>query len=213
MKKKFITLSAAIVLTLAGCSSSAAQAAAPTKQTVARLVAPTMQKVVAAKGTLWNVLQLIYEPGNTMLERDMLQKQKMISNNAKILSAVQKVKRYAGKTWYVFSGNTPQGWDCSGLVMWTYQQLGVTLEHRASKQARMGHSVSQKDALPGDVVAFYYPGYNSAYHVGIYLGNGMMIDAPRPGVRTTIEPVNASRLGGSVYKFVRILPRMQQPTA
>jgi cell wall-associated NlpC family hydrolase len=209
MKKKFITLSAAIVLTLAGCSASAAQAV-PHPQAVPSLrVTPV--KVATQNITLWNVLTA-QKAAQTMLERDYLLQQKMISNNQKILAAVKKVRHYAGKTWYVFSGNTPQGWDCSGLVMWTYKQLGVNLEHRASKQARTGHRVSQKDALPGDVVAFYYPGYYSAYHVGIYLGNGMMIDAPRPGVRTTIEPVNAMRLGGSLYKFVRIVPRLQQKT-
>ena len=208
-KNKFIPLSAAIVLTLAGCSASAAQAANQPQAVPSLTAAP--EKAVVVENALWNAIK-VHEAAQTILEKQALRTKKMIDNDRKILAAVKKVKKYAGKTWYVFSGSTPSGWDCSGLVRWTYQQLGVTLEHRASVQARTGTRVTAKEALPGDVVAFYYPGSSSAYHVGIYLGNGKMIDAPRKGTLTTIEPVNAMRLGNSKVKYIRILPRLQQPT-
>lgn len=118
-------------------------------------------------------------------------------------SMVARLKNTVGKTWYVFSGSTPSGWDCSGLVMWSYEQLGIELEHRASKQGNAG--VSTNDPIPGDIVVFKYKGYESAYHVGIYIGNGKMIHAPRKNEVTRIESV--SQFGGnySTISYRRIL--------
>jgi cell wall-associated NlpC family hydrolase len=118
---------------------------------------------------------------------DFLHEVSLMANGQKIDDVVAKLRKTVGKTWYVFSGNTPSGWDCSGLTMWTYQQLGITLEHRASKQQNAGYQVSTPNI--GDIVVFTYKGYKSAYHVGIYIGNGKMIHAPEKGQRTRIESV------------------------
>ena len=119
---------------------------------------------------------------------DMMQTASLMNNGNRIDSVIKKLKKTVGKTWYVFSGNTPTGWDCSGLTMWTYEQLGVALEHRASKQQHAGYQV--KTPTVGDIVVFTYKGYSSAYHVGIYIGNGLMIHAPEKGQRTRIESVD-----------------------
>jgi cell wall-associated NlpC family hydrolase len=71
--------------------------------------------------------------------------------------------------------------------MWFYEQLGIKLEHRASKQAKAGTTV--KNPKPGDLVVFTYKGYNSAYHVGIYIGDGKMIHAPKHGHATRVEDI------------------------
>ena len=113
--------------------------------------------------------------------------QVMYENTVAVKSAVKKLNKYVGKTWYVFSGNTPAGWDCSGLTMWFYKQLNVQLEHRASKQQTAG--IATKNPKVGDLVVFKYKGYKSAYHVGIYVGNGKMVHAPKKGHRTIIESV------------------------
>jgi cell wall-associated NlpC family hydrolase len=120
----------------------------------------------------------------------------LIDNTKKIEKAISKLKTYVGKTWYAFSGNTHAGWDCSGLTMWTYEQIGITLEHRASLQAKAGIGV--KDPKIGDIVVFTYNGSNSAYHVGIYIGNGKMIHAPNKGEVTRIE--NISKFAGKSSK-------------
>lgn len=99
----------------------------------------------------------------------------MISNTSKLNKVISQLKGRVHKTWYVFSGDTPSGWDCSGLTMWAYEQLGVNLEHRASKQKYEGTIV--KTPKPGDIVAFTYKGSQSAYHVGIYLSPDEMIHA------------------------------------
>lgn len=113
--------------------------------------------------------------------------QVMYENTVAVKQAVKKLNKYVGKTWYVFSGSTPSGWDCSGMTMWFYNQLDFQLEHRASKQQSVG--VATKNPKMGDLVVFRYKGYKSAYHVGVYIGNGEMIHAPRKGQRTTVESV------------------------
>lgn len=114
-------------------------------------------------------------------------------NTLAINRAIKKLNKTVGKTWYVFSGATPQGWDCSGLTMWFYEQVGIQLEHRASKQQSAG--VAVKAPKVGDIVVFSYKGYKSAYHVGIYIGNGKMIHAPKHGHRTIIESIK--QFGGN----------------
>lgn len=111
----------------------------------------------------------------------------LFENTVAVKAAVKKLNKTVGKTWYVFSGSTPRGWDCSGLTMWFYEQLGIQLEHRASKQQSVG--VATKNPKPGDLVVFKYKGYKTAYHVGIYIGNGKMIHAPKHGHRTMVESV------------------------
>ncbi len=153
----------------------------------------------------------------TLLELDVLRYQKHLAyqerlrnNRIKLHKIVSgKLTKTAGKTWYVFSGATPAGWDCSGLVRWTYEQVGVELEHRADAQADSGKKV--KNPLPGDIVAFYHKGSDYSFHVGIYLGKGKMIHAYRKGTGTVIQPVKevVKENWGARVTYTRILP---QPT-
>lgn len=99
--------------------------------------------------------------------------------------AIDKALDRVGKTPYVFSGSTPQGWDCSGLVMWVYSHLGMSLEHSATKQMRDGYIV--KEPKFGDLVVFKRNGSKQAYHVGIYIEDGKMLHAGgRKGDRTEL---------------------------
>lgn len=78
---------------------------------------------------------------------------------------------------YLWGGATPSGFDCSGLVMYVFKQHGVTLPHYSRAQFAMGTPVAPAALLPGDVVFFGSP----VYHVGIYVGAGYFIQAPRTG--------------------------------
>lgn len=130
--------------------------------------------------------------------------QKILTDNTLAVNkAIKKLNKTVGKTWYVFSGATPRGWDCSGLTMWFYGQLGIELEHRASKQQSAG--VTVKTPKVGDLVVFKYIGHKSAYHVGVYIGNGKMIHAPKKGHRTIIESIKQFAGNYSSVSYRRII--------
>jgi cell wall-associated NlpC family hydrolase len=120
-------------------------------------------------------------------QAEVLHQIKLQENTDMVNAAIKKLQSHVGKTWYVFSGNTPAGWDCSGLTMWFYEQLGIELEHRATRQDNSGTATDSPK--PGDLVVFKYNSTKSAYHVGIYVGNGKMIHAPKHGHVTRIEDI------------------------
>ncbi len=97
-------------------------------------------------------------------------------------SALAVAKKYIG-TPYVYGGESPSGFDCSGFTMYVFAQIGVTIPRTASAQQSAVTPVS--DPQPGDLVFFGSP----AYHVGIYAGNGMMIDSPKPGKTVQVHKI------------------------
>ncbi len=74
---------------------------------------------------------------------------------------------------YVRGGESPRGFDCSGLVKYCFAQVGISLPHSSRMQYEYGRYVARSDLKPGDLVFFYNP----IHHVGIYIGNGRMINA------------------------------------
>ena len=93
---------------------------------------------------------------------------------------------------YTWGGAAPGGFDCSGLVMWAFQQAGVSLPHSSQALAHGGQPVSLSDLQPGDVLTFY----SDASHAGIYVGDGMMIHSSTYGVPVRVVPMNSS---GPIY--------------
>lgn len=90
---------------------------------------------------------------------------------------VKKAKSAIG-TPYVFGGSKPGGFDCSGLVKWAYNSVGVELPRTAREQSVVGEKVKDvKDMRAGDIVAFRHP--KRGYHTGIYVGNGKFVHSPR----------------------------------
>jgi cell wall-associated NlpC family hydrolase len=91
-------------------------------------------------------------------------------------AAISAARAQLGKP-YSWGGSGPNSFDCSGLTAWAWRAAGVGLPHNAAAQQGMGRSVSRGELQPGDLVFFGSP----AYHVGIYVGDGMMIHAPTTG--------------------------------
>ncbi len=91
-------------------------------------------------------------------------------------------KQYVG-TPYVYGGATPSGFDCSGFTMYVFGKAGISIPRTASAQQAAATPVSSPQ--PGDLVFFGSP----AYHVGIYLGGGMMIDSPKPGKTVQVRKI------------------------
>ncbi len=86
---------------------------------------------------------------------------------------------------YVWGGATPSGFDCSGLVMYVFAQLGVSLPHYAAAQYGLGTPVARDQLQPGDLVFF-----DGLGHVGIYIGGGQVIHAPHTGDVVKISPLS-----------------------
>jgi cell wall-associated NlpC family hydrolase len=95
---------------------------------------------------------------------------------------------------YVWGAAGPGQFDCSGLVVWAYAQEGIALPHYTGSLWNSGVHVARNDLEPGDLVFFF----SDISHVGIYVGNGLMIDAPNFGVPVHVEPVYWSAYVGAV---------------
>jgi cell wall-associated NlpC family hydrolase len=150
------------------------------------------------KDTVFAVETAIVKSSTIVKETpDIMERVRLDANAQKIEKMIRGLKKHVNKTWYVFSGSSPRGWDCSGLTVWAYGQMGIPLEHRASKQEGSGYKVLEPK--PGDLVVFKYNGQKTAYHVGVYIGDGMMIHSPRKGEVTRIESV--TQFGGKYSKI------------
>ncbi|MEY2915228.1 MAG: hypothetical protein RLZ69_1006 [Actinomycetota bacterium] len=106
-------------------------------------------------------------------------------DGAKILQVAAK---YVGSP-YVFGGENPSGFDCSGYVRFVFSQFGLDLPHSAIAQSRMGILIKPEDAQPGDLVVL-----NDLSHDGIYAGNGNFYHAPRPGDTVKLAPIFTDRV-------------------
>jgi peptidoglycan DL-endopeptidase CwlO len=96
---------------------------------------------------------------------------------------------------YVWGAAGPDSFDCSGLVLWAYAHVGISLAHFTGDQWNEGQHVSRSQLQPGDLV-FFFPDIS---HVGMYVGNGLMIDAPTFGQPVQIQPIFWSGYVGAVH--------------
>jgi cell wall-associated NlpC family hydrolase len=101
---------------------------------------------------------------------------------------------------YRWGGASPaSGFDCSGLVYWSYARLGVDLPHSSYALYGLGRSVPRSRMRPGDLLFFYGLG-----HVGIYIGRGRMVHAPHSGSRVQVVTLGSSSYGSRIVGVRRI---------
>ena len=87
---------------------------------------------------------------------------------------------------YVWAAAGPDAFDCSGLVVWAFEQAGVSLPHSSQALASGGQPVAQSQMQPGDVITYY----SDASHVGIYVGQGRIVHASTYGVPVAVVPMD-----------------------
>ncbi|MBD9703805.1 C40 family peptidase [Streptomyces caniscabiei] len=115
---------------------------------------------------------------------DMPEPSGAVAPNGRAAAAVAAARSALGKP-YVWGSTGPDGFDCSGLMVWSYGQAGVGLPRTSQAQRYAGAQVPLSEAQPGDLVT-YRP---DASHVGMYVGNGQVIHAPYPGAPVRYDPV------------------------
>ncbi|MEO7587312.1 MAG: NlpC/P60 family protein [Arachnia sp.] len=113
-------------------------------------------------------------------------------SSSRAQSAIAAATSKVGSS-YVWGTSGPSTFDCSGLTSYAYRQVGISLPRSSRAQFGMGTHVAKSDLQPGDLVFYYSP----VSHVGIYIGNGKIVDAanPRSGVRIT--SVNSMPFSGA----------------
>jgi peptidoglycan DL-endopeptidase CwlO len=108
------------------------------------------------------------------------------------VQAAEAAMKMLGKP-YRYGAEGPSSFDCSGLTSWAFQQVGVTLPRSSSQQARVGTPVSRDQLRPGDLVFFYKP----VSHVGIYVGDNKMINAPQTGDVVKYSDISSRPITGA----------------
>lgn len=103
-------------------------------------------------------------------------------------AAVREAQKYLGVP-YVWGGTTPAGFDCSGLVQYVYKNLGINLNRVSQDQYKQGTPLTREELMPGDLVFFEKNG--DVHHVGLYVGNGMMIHAPYTGATVCYQSIDS----------------------
>jgi len=97
---------------------------------------------------------------------------------------------------YVMGGTGPNAWDCSGLVQAAFKQVGVDLPRVSQDQSTSGTPVSLSNIQVGDIL--YWGSAGSAYHVGVYIGNGQYLDAANPSKGVVIQDLSGYPATGAV---------------
>jgi cell wall-associated NlpC family hydrolase len=116
--------------------------------------------------------------------------------NLHLLPAMQAAGSVLGHP-YRWGGAAPGGFDCSGLVMWSFAHAGKSLPHSSGAQRSATLPISREDARAGDLVFFGSP----THHVGIYMGDGLMVDAPNS--RGSVRFASVDQMG-STPSFGRV---------
>jgi cell wall-associated NlpC family hydrolase len=98
---------------------------------------------------------------------------------------------------YVWGSSGPDGFDCSGLTSFAYAAAGVSLPHSSGGQSQLGTPVSRAELAPGDLVFFYSP----ISHVGLYIGDGMMVHARTYGQPVAVTSVDQAGYNTAVRLF------------
>lgn len=181
MRVRRLALSAALVATsglLLSVVPGAESSGAARTSTPAVAAAPTVTETLAAahQKSLLNTSLAVARVNATLNRTPRFEyaKSKTVSltdQRAKKVVAAALSRVSTGQ--YVWGASGGNSFDCSGLMMYAYRQIGISLPHSSSAQSRLGKAVSITNLKPGDLLFFYSP----VHHVGMYIGDGKFVHA------------------------------------
>jgi cell wall-associated NlpC family hydrolase len=106
---------------------------------------------------------------------------------------------------YHYGGTDPSGFDCSGLVQFSYASAGVKVPRTTRELFSAGKRISLRDARPGDLLFYRFAGEDTS-HVTIYLGDGQMVHAPENGKQVTVVATEQPAWADHFITAIRVLP-------
>lgn len=106
---------------------------------------------------------------------------------------------------YRYGGDSPDGFDCSGLVEYSYGEAGIKVPHNTAALLHSGSKIGLDDARPGDLLFYRFERSPSALHVAIYLGHGKMVHAPAHGKQVSVIHTDDTPWPGRFLGAVRVL--------
>ena len=195
MRVRRLALSAALVATsglLLSVVPGAESSGAARTSTPAVAAAPTVSETLAAahQKSLLDTALAVARVNATLNRTPRFEyaKSKTVSltdQRAKKVVAAALSRVSTGQ--YVWGASGGNSFDCSGLMMYAYRQIGISLPHSSSAQSRLGKAVSITNLKPGDLLFFYSP----VHHVGLYIGDGKFVHA-----RNTRDDLEVDTISG-----------------
>ncbi|WP_300676347.1 C40 family peptidase [Nocardioides sp.] len=185
----YTTAAKALDLRRTATEARAAEVAA-TKSKLADDKKAIEAKLTTAKSLLADLQQ---KERDAILSRGDLRMPTDIPASGRAAAVIAYAKAQLGDA-YVWGAAGPNAFDCSGLTMMAWAAAGVSLPHSSRAQYSSGPHVAESDLQPGDLVFYYSP----ISHVGIYIGNGMVLHAANPGEGVKISALHSMPYSGAV---------------
>jgi len=173
-----------------GATEKRAGQIAAVKERLAEEKATADRKLAEAQKLLE---RLEAEEREAILSRGTVRVPSNVPASGRAAAAIRYAMAQVGDA-YVYGAAGPNAFDCSGLTMMAWAQAGVSLPHSSSAQFSSGPRVAESDLRPGDLVFYYSP----ISHVGIYLGNGLIVHAANPGTGVVVSALHSMPYVGAV---------------
>ncbi len=197
----------AVTIAIATALIWALASAVPTSAKPAVKAAPSADRVAGPEAGLHHRVRQVDAAAMTVRTRALARALAQTQRQALAANLREEVLRVAKKQLgdpYRAGSAGPHAFDCGGFTQFVFRRaLGMDIARTSRGQYQQVERIKKKDARPGDLVFFFEGG---AHHVGIYVGNGRMIDAPNPGESVSINPISGSWWGRSFTGIGRILP-------
>jgi len=182
------------LVSAARSAATRAKAAALQEEAKAVRLRAAMRKKVAAMQAKENLLNdSAFKQAMSIYQKTGKYPVLPLHGNSIPVQALRKAETKIGD-WYQWGAAGPDEFDCSGLVVWAFAQEGISLPHYTGSLWNSGMHVSRADLEPGDLLFFFA----DISHVGFYMGDGMMLDAPSAGQDVMVQPVYWSAFVGAV---------------